>query len=120
MTIILRICAWLSAAAVTFVSLSPPRYRPDSNLGHDFEHALAFVVVGLAFGLAYPRHRRFASAALVLAIGVIEILQLLIPGRHARLEDFLVNAMAACAGVAVAALLDWAAQRLRWITRTSP
>jgi VanZ family protein len=57
---------------------------------------------------------------LVLAIGVIEILQLLIPGRHARLEDFLVNAMAACAGVAVAAVLDWAAQRLRLITRTSP
>jgi VanZ family protein len=120
MTIILRICAWLSAAAVTFVSLSPPRYRPVSNLSHGIEHALAFVVVGLAFGFAYPQHRRFAAAASVLAIGVIEMLQLLIPGRHARLEDFLVNAVAACTGLAVAAVLDWAAQRLRWITRTSP
>jgi VanZ family protein len=117
MTIVLRINAWLLAAAVTFVTLSPPRYRPASNLGHDFEHLLAFVLVGLAFGFAYPRHRLLAAPTAVVAIGVIEALQLLIPGRHARLEDFLVNALAACAGLAVAAGLDWAAQRLRLITK---
>ncbi len=47
-------------------------------------------------------------------IGVIEILQLWAPGRHARLEDFAVDALAACAGLAVAAALDWARQRLGW------
>jgi VanZ family protein len=120
MTIILRTCAWLWAAAVTFVSLSPPRYRPDSHLGHGFEHALAFVLVGLAFGFAYPKHRRLATTASVIAIGIIEMLQLLIPGRHARLEDFLVNALATCAGLAIVALFDWAAQRLRWRTKTLP
>ena len=51
----LRIFAWLLAAAVTFATLGPPRYRPHSDLGQDGEHALAFVLIGLAFGLAYPQ-----------------------------------------------------------------
>jgi VanZ family protein len=114
MTIILRVFAWLLAAAVTFATLGPPRYRPHSNLGQDGEHALAFVLVGLAFGLAYPEHRRLTSALAVIAIGTIELLQLLVPGRHARLEDFVVDALAACIGFAVAAGLDWTMLRRRF------
>jgi hypothetical protein len=113
MIIVLRIFAWLLAAAVTFATLGPPRFRPHSNLGQDGEHALAFVLVGLAFGLAYPRHRLLTGAATVVMIGLIELLQLLAPGRHARLEDFVVDALTACAGMAVAAALDWAVQRVR-------
>jgi VanZ family protein len=113
MTIILRIFAWLLAAAVTFATLGPPRYRPHSHLGQDGEHALAFVLVGLAFGLAYTRHRLLTTAIAVVMIGVLEILQFWAPGRHARLEDFIVDGLTACAGLAVAAGLDWAMQRLR-------
>ena len=113
MTIILRIFAWLLAAAVTFATLGPPRFRPQSNLGQDGEHAFAFILIGLAFGFAYTRHRPLTTAIAVVLIGVIEILQLWAPGRHARLEDFIVDALAACAGLAVAAGLDWAMQRLR-------
>jgi VanZ family protein len=118
MMIVLRINAWLLAAAVTFATLGPPRYRPATNFSHDFEHLLAFVLVGLAFGFAYPRHRLLAAPISVAAIGVVEVLQLVMPGRHARFEDFLVNTLAACAGLAVAAGLDWAAQRLRLIAKT--
>ena len=113
MTTILRIFAWLLAASVTFATLGPPRYRPHSNLGQDGEHALAFVLIGLAFGLAYPRHRQLASVISVAMIGVIEIMQFWAPGRHARLEDFVVDALAACTGFALAAGPDWAAQWLR-------
>ena len=45
MTIILRIIAWLLAAAVTFATLGPPGYRPHSNLGQNGEHALAFILI---------------------------------------------------------------------------
>lgn len=113
MTIILRIGAWLLAAAVTLATLGPPRLRPQSNLGQDGEHALAFILLGLAFGIAYPRHRPLAAAIAVVAIGLIEVLQLWAPGRHARLEDFVVDALAACAGFAVAAGLNWAVARSR-------
>jgi VanZ family protein len=113
MTIILRIFAWLLAAAVTFATLGPPRFRPHSNLGQDGEHAFAFVLIGLAFGLAYTRHRLLTTAIAVVMIGVLEILQFWAPGRHARLEDFIVDALAACAGMVIAAGLDWAMQRVR-------
>src|SRR3979490_1368425 len=110
-TTILRLFAWLIAAAVSFATLGPARLRPHSELGQDGEHALAFVLVGLAFGLAYTRHRLLTAAVAVVLIGVLELLQLWMPGRHARLEDFVVDALAACAGIAVAAVLDWLVRR---------
>jgi VanZ family protein len=113
MTTILRLFAWLLAAAVTFATLGPARLRPHSNLGQDGEHAVAFILVGLAFGLAYPRHRLLTGAIAVVMIGVIELLQFWAPGRHARLEDFVVDALTACLGMAVTAALDWAMQRVR-------
>ncbi len=113
MTMILRFFAWLLAAAVTFATLGPPRYRPHSPLGQDGEHALAFVLIGLAFGLAYRGRLLLKSAIAVAMCGVIEILQFWAPGRHARLEDFAVDALAACAGLAAAAAIDRAVQRSR-------
>src|SRR5271169_785519 len=113
MTTLLRLFAWLLAAAVTFATLGPPRYRPHSNLGQDGEHALAFVLVGVAFGLAYPRHRLLVTCVSVLMIGVLELLQILVPGRHARLEDFIVDSIAACAGIAVAVVFYWVTVRHR-------
>src|SRR5262245_39673785 len=99
MNLILRTIAWILAAAVAFATLGPPTYRPHSDLSQNGEHALAFVLVGLAFGLAYGRNRWATATLSVVLIGVLEIMQLWIPGRHARLEDFVVDAMAACAGL---------------------
>jgi VanZ family protein len=119
MTTILRIFAWLLAAAVTYATLGPPSHRPHSELGQNGEHALAFALVGLAFGLAYSQRRLLTSAISVVMIGVLEILQLWVPGRHARVEDFAVDAVAACAGLALIAGVDWAAARLGWTTEIS-
>ena len=119
MTIILRLFAWCLAAAVAFATLGPPGYRPSSNLGQDGEHALAFVLLGLAFGLAYSS-RRWLTAILAIGLtGLIEILQFWAPGRHARLEDFIVDALAACVGLAVAAAMDWIIRRT-WQTGPRP
>jgi VanZ family protein len=112
MTIIFRIFAWLLAAAVAFATLGPPGYRPHSEFGQNGEHALAFFLIGLAFGLAYTR-RLLTTVIAVAGIGLIEILQFWAPGRHARLSDFIVDALAACAGLAVAATMGWAAGRSR-------
>ncbi|HEV7602212.1 MAG TPA: VanZ family protein [Bradyrhizobium sp.] len=118
MTLILRIIAWLLTAAVTLATLGPPRFRPHSDLGQDGEHALAFVLIGLAFGLAYPRRRTFTTGIAVILIGMLELLQLWMPGRHARWEDFIVDALAACAGIAAAAGLDRLMRRSRTGTPT--
>jgi VanZ family protein len=113
MTIIFRIFAWLLAAAVAFATLGPPSSRPHSEFGQNGEHALAFVLIGLAFGLAYAQRRLLTAAVAVAGTGLIEILQFWAPGRHARLSDFIVDALAACAGLAVAAGVDWAVGRSR-------
>jgi hypothetical protein len=113
MMTLLRSGAWLLAAAVTFATLGPPRYRPHAMMGQDADHSLAFLLVGLAFAFAYPQHRRLAMAISVVLIGVLELLQFVVPGRHARLEDFVVDALATIAGFALALALDWAKQR-RW------
>ena len=114
MTIVFRIFAWFVAAAVTLATLGPPQYRPISTtLGQDGEHALAFILVGLAFGLTYTRNRWLPAAMAIVLSGIIEILQLWAPGRHARWEDFVVDALAAIAGLSVAAALDWAIKRPR-------
>ena len=114
MSFILKAIAWILAAAVTFATLGPPTYRPHaSDLGQNGEHAFAFILVGLAFGLAYSRNRWKTAAISLATIGLLEVLQLLVPGRHARLSDFVVDALAACAGLAFAAGLDWAIRRVR-------
>ena len=112
MTTILRLFAWFLAAAVSFATLGPPDFRPHASpLGQNGEHALAFVLLGLAFGLAYTRKRLLTATIAVALIGLIEILQFWAPGRHARLEDFLVDALSVCAGLVVAAAFDLIVKR---------
>ena len=113
MIAVFRLSAWMLAAAVSFATLGPPQFRPHSNLGQDGEHTLAFVLVGLAFGLAYPRQRMLTAGLSVVLIGLIEILQFWAPGRHARLEDFIVDVAAACIGFGLAAVFDWLARQVR-------
>ena len=111
MTIILRLFAWGLAAAIAFATLGPAEQRPHLNLGQNGEHALAFVLLGLAVGLAHTRNRLQTAAFVIVYTGLIEILQFLAPGRHARIEDFAVDALAASLGLAAAAVLNWTIQR---------
>jgi VanZ family protein len=111
MTIILRLFAWCVTAAIAFATLGPAEVRPHSNLGQNGEHALAFVLLGLAFGLAYTRERARTAAIVIAYTGLIEVLQFVAPGRHARLEDFVVDALAASVGLVAAAALDWTIRR---------
>jgi VanZ family protein len=114
MTTLLRLSAWLLAAAVTFATLGPPGDRPHVHgLGQDGEHALAFMLLGLAFGLAYRQHRLWTAVIAVIGTGALELAQLVVPGRHARLEDFIVDALTACIGFLAAAALDWIVHRTR-------
>jgi VanZ family protein len=113
MKIPLRIGTAILIAAVVFATLGPPSYRPHSPLGQDGEHALAFVLVGLAVGLSFPQRRLFVAAISVVLIGLLEIMQLWAPGRHARLEDFVVDAATACVGLAGAAGMIWLTARWR-------
>src|SRR6186997_1544744 len=111
MTILLRLFAWGLAAAIAYATLGPAAQRPHSNLGQNGEHALAFVLLGLAFGLAYARAPLRTAILVIAYTGLIEVLQFWAPGRHARLEDFVVDALAASLGLVAAVALDWTMRR---------
>ena len=113
MNLLSRIFAWLLAAAVTYATLGPPSHRPHSDLGQIGEHTFAFLLVGVAFAVAYPRQRLPAAAVTVVMVGILEILQLFVPGRHARLEDFLVDASGTLIGYAIVAGIDVAIEHMR-------
>jgi VanZ family protein len=102
---LIRAAAWLVFVAVVFVTLGSPQYRPTTDFAHDVEHALAFLALGLLFGLGYASNRLTVILGAVPVIGVLEVLQLWMPGRHARMEDFVVNLVTFWAAFAATALL---------------
>jgi VanZ family protein len=97
--------AWVLAAVIVFLSLGPPPTRPITGAGHNFEHLFIFLVTGAAFGLGYPRRFAFLPIALAAFAAAIEVAQVFIAGRHARLSDFLTDGTAACLGIGLSYVL---------------
>jgi VanZ family protein len=106
-----RVAAWSAASAIVVLTVVPPSLRPTTDAPHDVEHAVAFLILGILFGLAYTGRERVLSAGLVVFCAMIEILQLYIPGRHARWIDFVVDAIAAVVGIFIGAFVSRAPQK---------
>src|SRR5215510_7239632 len=97
---IFQAAAWLLAGIIVVLSLSPASVRPTTGAPHDLEHLLIFLATGMAFGFGYPdRFRLPTIIAQPTFAAAIEVTQIWAPGRHARMSDFLVDAVASCLGV---------------------
>jgi VanZ family protein len=99
-----RTLAWLMLAIIVVLSLVPPTARPTTAVAgwavpHALEHAGIFLLDGLAFGFGYPGHERWLSIGVAAFSGGIELAQLMVPGRHARISDFIVDVLAAGIGI---------------------
>jgi VanZ family protein len=95
--------AWAALSAIVVLTVVPPNFRPTTDAPHDVEHAAAFFITGVLFGLAYAGRERILSVGAVAFCAMIEVLQLYVPGRHARWIDFAVDALAAVFGILVGA-----------------
>ena len=100
-----QIVAWLLVLAIVALSIGPPTSRPVTGAGHNLEHFAIFMATGAAFGFGYPLRVFILPIAMLAFSAVIELAQLMVPGRHARLSDFLTDATAACLGVFVSLLV---------------
>ena len=98
---ICRASAWLLALAIVVLSLVPPFYRPITEASHNVEHLAIFLATGFAFCVAYPDRPCALAIGLVIFCGAIELAQRWVPGRHARLSDFIVDAAATCIGLGI-------------------
>ena len=101
-----RIAGWSSAAVIVILSLVPPTLRPETGAPHNLEHFTIFAATGFALGLGYKRRHDLLAIFLVIFCGSIEIAQLFVPGRHARLSDFTIDTVAACIGLVTSSLLS--------------
>ena len=107
-----RLLAWALASAIVILSIVPPLLRPETPLPHDLEHFGIFWAAGFTFALGYTCRDAVLPSMLVIFAGTVEIAQLFVPGRHARLSDFIVDALAISAGLASVLMMDWICARL--------
>jgi VanZ family protein len=101
-----RVAAWSLAAAIVILSLVPPALRPETSAPHSLEHFIIYAATGFAFGLGYKRRHDLLAVLLILFSTSVEIAQLFVPGRHARLSDLIIDAAAACIGLVMSSLLS--------------
>jgi membrane associated rhomboid family serine protease len=91
--------------AIIVLSFVPAGFRPQTGLPHNLEHGVIFALLGAAMVLGY-RIRFWTWMTLgPLFAAVIEVLQLGVPGRHAKLSDFFIDAGGVLLGSACAFLL---------------
>ncbi|PLP59851.1 hypothetical protein CYK37_06585 [Mesorhizobium loti] len=103
MILLSRLVSIFLLALIVFATLSPIGLRPhlgDANL----ERALAYLLLGVALALSFPRHTVRTAFLVVGIAAVLEMLQLIDPGRHGRVEDMIIKAAAGLVGVAVITL----------------
>jgi VanZ family protein len=98
----LKAASWLILLGLVIVTIVPADERPVSGLKHDWEHFIAFGLAGLMFGLAYTGHFRVLCLSAVVFTLALELSQIPLATRHARAEDFVVDAVGACLGIIVA------------------
>jgi VanZ family protein len=107
-----RVAAWTLVTAIIVLSVVPPSLRPETEFPHAIEHFAIYWATGVAFALGYALAPLLVTV-LVIFPGAVEIVQLFIPGRHARVSDFIVDSLACIIGLVTVAVLAQVRSRTR-------
>ena len=86
--------------AIVAATVSPITERPLSGYPPGFERAVAFLTMGILFGLGYRRWL-LALGMMIAGAFAIEALQFLTPDRHPALADALVKMSGGTMGMLV-------------------
>ncbi len=107
-----KLAAWTLVALIAFATLGPLDDRPHLTRDPQVERTLAYVALGFAFALAYPRRPLAVALGVAASVAGLEWAQHLAPGRHAHLRDAGAKALGAGVGLGggflVRLCLDWA------------
>jgi VanZ family protein len=94
--VVARALAWVGISAIIYLSVVPAVDRPVTGAGQWIEHFAAFAPVAGVFAIGYS----FSPVRLLLLAfffcGGIELLQVPLPTRHARVSDFVVDFVVSC------------------------
>ena len=107
MTKILRLLGWIGILALGILSVVPGESRPHAFSPSQLEHVVAYFVTAAALALGYPSRRQFLVIVVMLTVyaGALEIAQLWVPGRLARVIDWAAGSAGAGTGASLVALL---------------
>jgi hypothetical protein len=111
--ILTRCSAVAAILAVVFLTVAPAQERPVTGLGQIPEHLLAFGLVGITVALATNLQFRYLLAGAISFALLLELAQIPLPTRHARIEDFIIDALGACGGVLIVSALRRCGVRTR-------
>src|SRR5215211_7542663 len=106
---IARLMVGCGLLAIVIITLLPIELRPLTVLPGNYERAASFLVFGILLALAFPRHLVAVAVPVVVAAGVLEVLQLLAPGRHPRRYDIVIKGLSGTTGVTIGFALNWIA-----------
>ncbi|MCU1294469.1 MAG: conserved hypothetical rane protein [Bryobacterales bacterium] len=105
---------WLALGFIAYATLSPIELRPVIAPAQ-LEHLAAYGLVGLALGIAYPKHRLWVIAVVLGSAFALEGLQLVTPDRHGRFPDVAIKTLGGLGGI----WLSQIGMRI-WRTNTHP
>jgi VanZ family protein len=103
---IIRLIAWVLLATAVVLTVVPAHFRPVTGFPSPVEHFAMFFLIGSAFALGYSRSDYPLCGAALAFAGSLELLQFFVPGRHARLSDFAIDALATVIGIALSGLIN--------------
>jgi VanZ family protein len=103
---IIRLIAWILLTTAVVLTIVPSEFRPVTGAPSGIEHFAMFFLIGAAFALGYARSDYPLCGAAIAFAGSLELLQLFVPTRHARLSDFVIDALAAVIGIALSGVID--------------
>jgi len=101
---ILSITAWAVLAFIAFATLSPLSMRPEltktePDLVVIIEHVGAFGVLGILFLVGYPKSPRLVCLVVFGSAIALEVAQIFVPDRDARVVDALEKIVGGGAGI---------------------
>src|SRR3974390_2290705 len=85
------LAGYLGVLAIVVASLVPVEWRPSIGLAKEVEHGIAYCLVAAVLTITRVARRPWILALVVLA-AVLEVAQLLVPGRDSSVTDFLGSA----------------------------
>jgi VanZ family protein len=97
--LIARALAWAGVLAIIYLSVVPAVDRPVTGAGQWTEHFAAFALVAACFAIGYRLSSlRLITLAVFFCVGV-ELLQVPLPTRHARVSDLVIDVIGSCFGI---------------------
>jgi hypothetical protein len=112
---LIAVAAWSLLGFIAYATISQIQARPTLFPSPSFERLAAFIVLGVLFCLAYPRHIGLVCLIVLGGAVLLELAQLLTPDRHGRIQDATIKTAGGAIGiVAGRAILYFQQKPGRW------